>query len=343
VDKPIITTKKSFGTLIILILGFIGAGIAAYFLIKNSLSPRYYQIGELIGGIIFGLFSLLALISIFFIDNLKIYNDRLIVFSGLGFKKQTINLKDIIKWTEIEKQTKHTKWKDLIIYYSEKKYTISSSGYKNYEKIKHHLTKGKRKDENEIKNWLDRVSYRYSIFFILFGLLVLCGAYWLQNNRLEKIDKKTIRISGILDNEPKIERGSKGSRYVQIRLKEYPEFKFSISGVAYSEMHASDYVNFALKGDSIFLTIEESVAKKKLFQTSTLGYLDKHYGWERIRVFGLSDLKRTYLSLNNYTYRDKNEGPILFWICIFVGVGFIFYGIYEIKKIKPAANNGYKI
>jgi len=104
-DKPIITTKKSLGTLIILVLGFIGAGMAAYFLIKNSLSLRYYQIGGLVGGIIFGLFSLLALISIFFIDSLKIYNDRLIVFSGLGFKKQTIYLKDIIKWTEIEKQT----------------------------------------------------------------------------------------------------------------------------------------------------------------------------------------------------------------------------------------------
>ncbi len=340
-DKPIIITKKSFGTLIILILGFIGAGIAAYFLIKDSLLLKYYQIGGLVGGVIFGLFSLLALISIFFIDNLKIYKDRLIVFSGLGFKKQTIYLKDINKWTEIEKQTKHTKWKDLIIYYSENKYTISSSGYKNYEKIKYHVTKGKRKDEKEIKNWLDRVSYRYSIFFILFGLLVLYGAYWLQNDRIDKTDKRTISISGIIDNEPKIEKGSKGSRYIQVRLKEYPEFKFSISGVAFSEMYASDYVNSVKQGDSIFLTIDEGVARKKLWQTSSLGYLDKHYGWDRISVYGLRDMKKNYLSLNDYSFRDKNEATILFWICIFVGVGFIFYGLYEIKKIKPTANTQY--
>ena len=337
-DKPIITTKKSFGTLIILILGFIGAGIAAYFLIINSLSLRYYQIGGLVGGIIFGLFSLLALVSIFFIDSLRIYNDRLIIFSGLGFIKQTIFLKDIIKWTEFEKQTKHTKWKDLIIYYADKKYTISSSGYKNFEKIKYHVTKGKRKDENEIKNWEDRVTYRYSIFFILFGLLVLYGAFWVQNNRLYKTDRKTITISGIVDNEPKIEKGSKGSRYVQIILNEFPEFKFSISGIAYSEMYASDYVNSVKQGDSLFLTIDETVAKKKLWRTSSLGYLDKHYGWDRISVYGLRDMKKNYLSLNDYSVRDKNEGTILFWICIFIGIGFVFYGLYELKKIKRAAN-----
>jgi len=226
----------------------------------------------------------------------------------------------------------------LIIYYAEKKYTISSSGYKNFDKIKYHVTKGKRKDENEIKNWLDRVSYKYSIFFILFGLLVLYGAYWLQIDRLDKTDKKTISISGVIDNEPTIEKGSKGSRYVQIRLKEYPEFKFSISGVAYSEMYASDYVNSVKQGDSILLTIDESVAMKKLWRTSSLGYLDKHYGWDRISVYELSDLKRTYLSLNDFTYRDKNEKTILFWICLFVGIAFVFYGFYELKKIKPAAN-----
>jgi intracellular septation protein A len=342
-NKPVIETKKSYGTLIILIIGFIGTGLIAYYLINKSLSMRYYQIGGFIGGAIFGLFCLLSLISIFLIDNLKVFNDRLIIYSSLGFVKRTILFRDISKWTEIEKETKYTKWKDLIIYYADSQYKISSSAYKNYEKIKYNVTKGKRKDEIEIDKWLKRVSFRYSIFFILFGVLVLFGAYWLHNSRLDKKDKNFIRIAGILDNKPEIKKGSKGSRYVQIILREYPEFKFSISGVAYSQMYASDYTKYVNQGDTIFVTVDELVASKKLFRTSTLEYLDKHYGWDRISVYGVSDTKRNYLSLDDYIYKDKNEGSILFWIFIFVGFGFIIYGLYKLNKIKPVANTRYSV
>lgn len=338
-DKPLIETKKSLGTLIILTIGFVGFGLVAFFLIRNSLSLRYYQIGGLIGGSIFGLFGLLALISIFLIDNLKVFKDRLDIYSTLGYIKRTIFLNDITKWTEIDKKTKYTKWKDLIIYYSDNQYKISSSGYKNYDKIKNHITRGKRKDDIEIQNWLSRVALRYSIFYILFGFIVLYGAYRLHNNRLEKKDTNFVTIAGILENKPEIQKGSKSSRYIKIKLKESPEFNFIISGVAYSEMYTSDYLNYAIQRDTIFLTIDEIVAKKKIFASIPLDYYDKHYGWDRISVYGLSDKKHKYLTLEDYRYKDKSDGVILFWILIIVGVGFIIYGLYELNKKKPVANS----
>src|SRR5688572_18335846 len=129
--KLLFKGNKSILPPIILALGFIGAGIASYFLIEKSLSIRYYQTAGLILGIIFGMFSLSCLIAIFLIDNLKLFDDKIVVGSTLGFVKRTIFLKDITKWTQIKKETKYTQWKDLIIFYGDKKYTISSAGYKN--------------------------------------------------------------------------------------------------------------------------------------------------------------------------------------------------------------------
>ncbi len=331
--KPLIEGNKSILPPVILAVGFIGAGLASYFLIEKSLSFRYYQIGGLVVGLFFGMLSLSTLIAIFLIDNLKLFDDKLVVSSPLGFVTRTINLSDITKWTEIKKETKYTKWKDLIIFYGDKKYTISSSGYKNYKQIKHHIVDGKRKDETEAKNWLTRVALRNSIFLILSGLLALCGAFSLYTYQFGGLDENVITIGAIVD------KSSKGKRSVEIFVREYPEFKFSISGVAYSEMYKTDYLESVNPGDSIYVTIDESVARKKLLRTLPLDYLDKHYGWNRINVYALRDERSNYLSQNDYSQSKQKEVRILFAVALLIAAGLLGYGLYDVRRIKLAASN----
>jgi len=331
--KPLFKGNKSILPPTILALGFIGAGLASYFLIEKSLSLLYYQIAGLTLGIIFGIFSLSCLIAVFLIDNLKLFDDKIVVGSTLGFVKRTIFLKDITKWTQIKKETKYTQWKDVIIFYGDKKYTISSAGYKNYKEIKLHIVNGKKNDKSEAEKWLNRIAFRDSILFILAGLLALCGAFSLYTYQFGGLDENVITIGAIVD------KSSKGKRSVEVFLKQYPEFKFTISGVAYSEMYKADYWESVAEGDSLYLTIDESVARKKIFRTLPLEYLDKHYGWDRISVYALRDKRNNYLTQNDYSKSKRKEVNILLAVALLLGAGLLGYGLYGLRKLKLTATN----
>lgn len=141
-----IKSKIKIGNVVILILGGIGMIVLSSYLIKTAFSSEYPQIAGLILGGLFGLLGIVSFSSLFFLDSFAIDKEKLIVKTLFGNTKRTIYLSEILGYTEIEKENKQGKWKDMTIYTKSNKLKLSSSMVLNYMDFRKILIKGKKRN-----------------------------------------------------------------------------------------------------------------------------------------------------------------------------------------------------
>jgi uncharacterized membrane protein YfcA len=189
--------------------------------IKSEINYSSFSI-ILIGGIVvlcLGIFSfqkltennigvysgiLLSIIGTYFIykalifDILEITDQKLIVKSIFGKTKKEINLSEFVSYNEIEKHynTKHSNvvnW-DLTLFTKTSKYIISSTNYKNYKKLKKHLTKKLNRNKSSEKKWNKKnglgIGIGTTIFGLIFGVLVFIKGF----NDYELLDYFIVRV-----------------------------------------------------------------------------------------------------------------------------------------------------
>ena len=125
----------------------------------------------------------LSIIGIYFIyralilDVLEITERNLIVKSLFGNTKKEINLNEFISYNEIEKHY-NTKYSnvvnfDLTLFTKTSKYIISSTNYKNYSKLKKHLTKKLSRNKVSEKKWNRKNGLKIGIGALISGLIFI--------------------------------------------------------------------------------------------------------------------------------------------------------------------------
>lgn len=325
--------NKFLTNILILSLGGIGMFFLCYYLTSASLKGPYPQISGIILGGFFGFIGCLSLVSIYSLDKIFVYEDRVIFKSIFGNIKKIIYLQDIVSWTEIVKKSKYNEWKDLTIYTENTKYKFSSSFYYNYRELRNALVKGKSRDLQRQSNWLVRNNLYFGIGFVIMGGLFSFAAYHFYSIKDHEIQPSELQtIHDVIINKAEIEKGSKGSSSISINLKSYPAFYFKIAGNGYSETFASDYVANVEIGDTLSLEVLKDEYQMKLTKEKPLGFWDKTVNYSFISVYSLRDKKNVYLNLSDYNRARKIDAPIGILLFGFVGLLVLGYGIYLLIK-----------
>lgn len=336
-----IKSKLNYKNIIILVLGGIVALLVSYNLTNNALSHENPQIVGIIFGIIFGLFGVICFYSIYNLDVLILSSDKLEINSILGNQKNIIYLNEILSFNEIEKESKYYKWKDLTIFTSNTKYKISSTSFENYYLLKNKLTSGKRRNLESEHEWTRKSNRKFGIGFLIIGILFslyFYKDYKIENKELNIEDITTIK--GEIINDVEIEKGTRGKRSIEIRIAEYPEFIFTLSGKSYDASNSKNYVAKAKKGDLISLDIKTEIYLKKLTKEKELELWDKIINYNFISVYGLKDKNYNYLTLDRYNDLRKEDSSWAWWFLTLICLSLIGSGIWFLWKSKtPVANN----
>jgi len=140
-----IKSKVKIGNVATLFLGGIVMIVLASYLIKTAFNSEYPQIiGLILGGLI-GLVGIVSCSSLFFLNSFAIDKEKFIVKTLFGNTKKVIYLSEIVSYTEIEKENKKGKWKNLTIYTKTNKIKLSSFMVLNYMEFRKILIKGKNR------------------------------------------------------------------------------------------------------------------------------------------------------------------------------------------------------
>lgn len=331
-NKLIFKSSNNFTKyFLILFVGGIGSILVGGFLFLSQQSKEYPDLFALVLGSFFSLFGLLSFLFSFFFRTLYIYVDKFESRTFFDIFKNTINYEDINSWTETKKENKTEIWFDLTIYSNKTKFCISSLYYHDYQSIKAILTNGKKRNIKNEKTNEERIKLYFKIFILLFGLLIIYGVFYISKNRTEKIFiEETIRIEDVITNKPQIEKGSRGSRFVHIKLKKFPKFTFQLAGVNYSATYISDLVDKVKVGDTLYLDIKKDDYLKKLAKEKELGFWDKYSNYEFIYIVGLKDKNMEYLSVDDFNKENSSDAK---YAIVFLLLSFT-YLLYTYRKVN---------
>lgn len=335
-EEPALKSKIYFGCNWIVVIGsgFL-TGWLSYYLISLAVAEPYPQVWGLAIGAFFGLFSVVCFLSFLVFDTLLVYKDRLEIKSILGYHKQTIYLKDITGYTEIDRKAKHDSWTDLTVYTERTKYKLSSNYYSNYFELKLALTRGKQKVVPKAFSWLKKYNWLAVLAIMAISGFCFWAAYYFYAKAQVPAQAPYLKtITGILANRAEISKTAKGSRSIWINLEEYPYFRFSINGNAYSFSKSDLYVEQVRIGDTLELEIELDDYLKKLTREKELTFWDKHDGYKSIAVYGLCDKKNCYFTVADYLRHTKNDA--IWGVVLFAVIGFIVAG----NGIRLLVKNG---
>lgn len=291
---------------IILMLGFLGCTFGALYLLVSHAPGVASGWGHIVPVILLGLLGLLCGKAMLEWDKLTIDGEKLEVRSLLGYVKKEIYLDEIIRWTEIDKKNKYVTWTDLVIFTAGTKYKITSTCYKNYDSLKRALVKQNLRDTVGEKAWERRNELYYSAGSGIIGLFFLVAAIHSYSKRDEVVLPEQIHVmAGVVSNELRIGRGSKGARFLKIQLAGYPGYTFEVSGDAYRASYALDFVERVKWGDSVFIGIDKDMYRKKFTREQPLASEDRFMDMQLVFVMELRDKEYDYLSLADYNEESK--------------------------------------
>lgn len=318
-----------------MILGSAFFGGFAIFLISNALEGKYYDYWILLLGAFMGMFSLASILPILYYTKVTIRGE--VISLRYLFGSKIISKDQILYYTENDKADK------LQLYTTQGKFTLYAWAYKNYFELMFALTKGKKNKTitpnlqaaKEKNDFYGKVIY-YSVMCIF-----LFGAFYFYSKRDEEkfAHHELHSLMGTVSIQPQINNGSKGSKYVHLHLREYPEFVFSISGVALQATDAYTFVTETKVGDKIWVDIDKEDYGKKIAKDEPLGFFDKHINYSIIGIYGLRNDQRGYLTLYGYNKANKEDKAWGIWGCL----GLALYMSYEYWKItKPSVKKKVK-
>ena len=141
-------------------------------------------------------------------------------------------------------------------------------------------------------------------------------------------EKDIFYISDVLQENIKLKNESKGSKSMEIVLKNYPVFTFK-------EFGYNDYLmNEFGKGDSIVIGIKKIDFKKKITQTLPLSFKDKYLNYSTINIVQFKTKEgKDYYNLESENNRMKDNSFSSFIIFSIFGSIFLFLSIFIL--IKP--------
>jgi hypothetical protein len=267
------------------------------------------------------------------IDQLEIYKDRIEIKSLFGKTKQPIYRKEITSWTETDHRSKGKSWQALTLYLGEKKYSLSSNIYKNYDQIKEELVQGIMRD-SELEQTLKKKKFKQAgLLFLSFGIFFLGLFFYNYSNKSKALSSTDLtRLEQVVTSPIAIHKGSKGKRSIRLRLKDYPDFKFEIDDNTFRATNAEAFVANVETGDTLFVDVITNDYQKKLTKEKELGFFDKTINYRTIDVYGLADKNNAYLSLQSYNENNQSMGDFRFWFWGILGAIGIVMGLVFLKR-----------
>ncbi|HLP52379.1 MAG TPA: hypothetical protein VK154_15935 [Chitinophagales bacterium] len=331
--RPVIKSFNSYFSYLCLML--LGGGFClffAYHAFLISIAPPYWQLTEGIGSIILAVFGLTCLAIILRFDTLYIDGDTLIIKSILGYSKRTIPLNTIIGWAEIEHVNKTKLNRTLTLFTDSGKYQLSTYIYGNYDLLKAMLTHGVKRDKAREKAMQRRGTLVVALCILAMGLFLTGIALATYNGPTPPPPYPMLNLlSGTITNRAEISKGAKGSRSVHIKLLEYPDFDFIITGYMYRAMHVENYVENVQPLDTLELQLGYDEMQMKLTRQKEPDFWAKHFDYFHIPVYGLQDKAYIYLSPTDYTDAD-NDNTIAVIVFALLGSSIAGIAVYVIVK-----------
>ncbi|HEY1047790.1 MAG TPA: hypothetical protein VGF79_15220 [Bacteroidia bacterium] len=317
--RPTFKSQRSISNLLLLLFGGIGGVVAGICILEPALKESNIDFTMMILGSFVGLMGCLGLFQVIAHKSFEVNKNKILIKYIFGFTK-IIDRANIKSWQEF--QYKHGD--KLVLKTNTGKIKIQAREYSNYELLRFELIYGKKLEEsenryekNEDKNAENKDA---AILFLIVAACFFVGSFFVYNKKDKKMSSlDLVTISGVV-----LKNDQKGQSSLQIKLKEYPEFKFNLSGVAYSSTSLTDYMNNTNIGDTISLDIELEEYEKKIGGKQALGFLDKVFDYSFISVYGLKDKDYIYLSLENYNTEKRSDNKTAFWS--FIGLGCFFIG-----------------
>lgn len=262
--------------------------------------------GYLVGGILLSFGLLLIVREIYRSPKMIFYKDRVELFYFLNLKKETINFAQIEKWTKRKITSKNSTYEILYLILKDNRVLkFKSYYYDNYYSIKLNLRNGKSENlvlKKQIEKKLNKI---VSITFFAIGLIILgVGINFYDNNKLIKDNLATVK--GHLSEGIELTH-SRRSRSLNIRLIEYPAFKFQIGSLALKETYAKDLMNDYNSGEEIQFEIEKSEYDKKISHTKKTTFADSVFHFKTINIVQVAGPTFTYLSLANYNEKHHSN------------------------------------
>lgn len=336
--KPIlIETKIKFSTLVVLLLAGFGFCFLSYILTSKSLQREVPQILEIVIMLSIGAFGLYAFISLWKLNSYHFDGEYLRVKSIFKTTKKVIGLTELKKYTEIEKENKWgKKWKELTLFTDTQQVTVSSKDIANYEPLKSALTMCLTRDEHAEMRWVHNWIKRSGIAFIIFGALLSVRMLVNYSKRDVKIQPQELNeLTATIAKTPEFEQLPYSTKRIEFRLKEYPSFVFSISGIRFLAANSNAITTELKANDQIELDIFKDVFEKKIGKTEALDFIDKCLNYHVINVNGLRKEGKTYLRLENINKEHKRDSSGNgFWRFLIIGIETILIGMFLVKIQK---------
>lgn len=326
IEKALKTTFK-VQTILTLLIGGAGSILISYIILTTSSKEEYMQIDSLLFGAFFGLIGIGAILALFILEPLEVYNDRLIIKSIFQNPKKTIFLKDINSYKEI----KNGKLAELTIFTNTGSYYLTSSYIANYQQIKDALTQGKPRNVNAEKLYQRKTSKYFGIAFVIIGPLILLafGNIYINKDK-DVLPQQLSTIKATVLTEPETHKSS-----LNITVTEFPAFKFYLAGSNLKATNSHLFMTNISTKDTVEIDILTDDYEKKLTKTKPLSFWDKSFRYKSINIYGLRDANQSYLSLSNLNEEKKRDATHWsFWLFVILGLWVTSAGIYLLLTNK---------
>ncbi|MES2704545.1 MAG: hypothetical protein V4649_18035 [Bacteroidota bacterium] len=296
----------------------IGLGIWAF-------KGPYVDLATLILSSLFCVFSVLSIWCLRYYRTYRISTDRITVHAALGYRINTIFLKEINSWRE--KSDLGGKPLKLTIQTQRSKIAIVGLDRDEYEAITDIVTQYIPTGLHDVidtgakqTRLNKRIVVGMSAMAIGIGCVFILGGV---KSIFFPEKLSLVEFACTAASTPDVHRG-KGA-FIGIKAREFPEFEFHIY-LGYSATNKS--LEYRINaGDSIFLTIDKDEYEKKVTKEKELSFSDKHSGYRIIELNGICDTANCYLSPSEYD--GPTNGSFFF---IPVGLVFIAFILYRLKK-----------
>lgn len=326
-NRLVSKSEKSNFITVIIILGIILLSWFIYLTYINFQPKVVYE--ERTKIFLISFLILCILYCFFYLLNIKrffIFDQYFEIRNFFGTKKYYYsNFKTYFSNKVDGRYNSYTKY--YLITKTDEKITIVDSEYSNFHSFFYDISK-KIKIDKKLNVELDKsnfskiaiVCFLISIFFFF----ISSDTY----NYKSISEKDIVYISDVLQENVKLKKGSKGSKTMEIHLKNFPIFTFKDSG--YNEYLMN---NFS-KGDTIKIGIASEVFKKKIEHTLPLSFKEKYLNYSTIFIEQFKTKEgNDYYNLVSENNRKKANS--FFGVIVFSIFGSIFLILSIFILVKP--------
>ena len=345
-NKIISKSERSITNTIIIFIGII-LFTFFIFLINNNFQPKnvYEENLKIIG---FLVLTLIILYCIYYLLNQK----RIFVYDKyfeikMLLKTRKYHFSEITTHYSEYFEGKYNSWTEYyLILNTGEKITLIDKEYSNFDSF-YSSIKQRVKLNKELNTSLTlRKGLKYSIISVLLGFLFIYTASCFYD--FKKIDNGDfVYFESKLKNDVSLLKGSKGRKYFEFELTEYPNFNFKISGSFYDGISDNDEFIKTFKKDVIItIGIEKDDFEKKISKKKGLNILDKYINFSKIQVKQIkNNQNQYYIDLSDVNSFKIQNNYIGFFFFSLIGLVFFYLTIVNynayIKSIKQITNKNH--